>query len=216
MEKRLQKLGQVVLRSASLAERTWSGVQQQTQGVGKNVAQKLGTAAVETASTIGLYAQHAGDLVQQTLKTVIYHQTAKTLVVQVKDLGNQVVDMTASGVSKVGEQVQHGVKKLDQSLQDYHLEIKEKTEAVSMGLGIAAGVATGAAIIGPPAVVAAAPLIGAAATVSGAVAGGAYFHSKWRDYKATKVENQAFDATSDTKNTCPPHTPDTATSSDSI
>ncbi|MBC3872674.1 hypothetical protein H8K55_03665 [Undibacterium sp. LX15W] len=53
-----------------------------------------------------------------------------------------------------------------------------------MGFGIAAGVAAGAAMIGPPIVVAAAPVIGAAATVTGAVAGTAYFYSKWKTKKA--------------------------------
>ena len=71
---------------------------------------------------------------------------------------------------------------------------------VGHATGVSTSVTAGAAIIGPPVVAAIAPVIGAAATVSGAVAGTAYFYSKWREKKAGAGE-QALD--SENKNTSP-------------
>lgn len=74
--------------------------------------------------------------------------------------------------------------------------VAERIDNVSMGLGIASGVATVGAIvaaptgltavgvaigvISPPFIVAAAPVIGTVAAVAGAVSGTAYFYKKWK------------------------------------
>jgi len=75
-------------------------------------------------------------------------------------------------------------------------KIADRIETVSMGLGVASGVAAlGAALAAPtglaaigvaigvvsaPAVVVVAPILGVAATVAGTVSGTAYFYSKWK------------------------------------
>jgi hypothetical protein len=124
---------------------------------------------------------------------VIEHETTQAIVEQVKERGLQIADTATQSAKAVSTHVIDGVKKIDEKLEENHLEIKEKTETVSMGLGIAAGVAAGAAIIGPPIVVAAAPVIGAAATVTGAVAGSAYFYSKWKSKQAAPTQNEGSD-----------------------
>ena len=184
MKDRIEKLGQLAVQSANSAGRGLLHVQHRAQDLSNVVTQTVNKDALNrTAAATTSMALAAGKSVQQSLTNVIEHETTQALVEQVKEKGMQIADSAAQGAKVVSAHVIDGVKKLDDKLEENHTEIKEKTETVSMGLGIAAGVAAGAAIIGPPIVVAAAPVIGAAATVTGAVAGGAYFYSKWKTKK---------------------------------
>ena len=211
MKKQIEKIGQVVVRSANVAGRGLSGVQHHAQDLGQvithtvskgaqDVLEKAGSAAGSVVSTAASTALQAKDLAVQSVTDVITHEKTKAIVEQVIDVSTTIVDGAGHGAKVVGTQVVDCVKKIDQSLEENHHDIKEKTEMVSMGFGVAAGVTAGAAIIGPPVVAAIAPVIGAAATVSGAVAGTAYFYSKWREKKAGAGE-QALD--SENKNTLP-------------
>ncbi len=184
MKKHLVKLGQAAAQSAGEAGRRLVNVPQKAQEMTQSLAQTVSQEVLEKAGSAGARVLQAKDLAQQSLRDVVQHETTQAVVGQVLEVGGQLVDKAGAGFKMLGDQVVDSVKKVDQTLEQNHLEIKEKTEAVSMGLGIAAGVAAGAAIVGPPVVVAAAPVIGAAATVSGAVAGGAYFYSKWRTKKS--------------------------------
>lgn len=202
MKNHIEKLAQLAAQSANSAGRGLSNVQHMAQDLAQAASQivnkdtfstdaftkeALSKKAFNTANAATASAYAAGKSLQQSLTHVVEHETTQALIEQVKDTSQQIVDSAAHGAKFVGNQVIDGVKKIDGKLEENHLDIKEKTETVSMGLGIAAGVAAGAAIIGPPIVVAAAPVIGAAATVTGAVAGTAYFYSKWKTNK-TKTD----------------------------
>jgi len=79
---------------------------------------------------------------------------------------------------------------------DLHEKIAQKTEDVSMTVGIVAGASalvasisapTGLSAIGvtlgiisPPLIVTVSPIIGAAATFAGVASGATYFYSKWK------------------------------------
>lgn len=190
MKDRLEKLSQLAAQSASSAGRGFLNVQHiaqdLTQTISETVSQAVSKEALRqknNANAATSIAVAAGKSVQQSLTNVIEHETTQALMEQVKEKGQHLADSATHGAKFVGNQVIDGVKKIDEKLEENHAEIKEKTETAAMGLGIAAGVAAGAAIIGPPIVVAVAPVIGAAATVTGAVAGSAYFYSKWKTKK---------------------------------
>ncbi|MBX9868824.1 MAG: hypothetical protein K2X63_03430 [Burkholderiaceae bacterium] len=192
MKDRIEKLSQLALQSASSAGRGLLNVQTMAQDLTQTVSQTVSKEAVNRANAATSFALAAGKSMQQSLTHVIEHETTQALMEQVKETSQHLTDSATHGAKFVGNQVIDGVKKIDNKLEENHLEIKEKTETVSMGLGIAAGVAAGAAIIGPPIVVAAAPVIGVAATVTGAVAGTAYFYSKWKTKKVlADVKNDA-------------------------
>nr|WP_314862493.1 hypothetical protein [uncultured Undibacterium sp.] len=191
MKDSIEKLSQLALQSANSAGRGLLNVQTMAQDLTQTVSQTVSKEAVNKANAATSFALAAGKSMQQSLTHVIEHETTQALMEQVKETSQQLTDNATHGAKFVGNQVIDGVKKLDNKLEENHLEIKEKTETVSMGFGIAAGVAAGAAIIGPPIVVAAAPVIGVAATVTGAVAGTAYFYSKW---KTKKVPTEAKDS----------------------
>lgn len=180
MKDRFDKLSQIAVQSAQNAGRGLLEVQNKAQDISKDALNKA------AAATSIAFA--AGKSAQQTLNDAMHHETTQAVLAQVKETSKQLADSAAHGAKVVGSHVVDGVKKLDDKLEENHVEIKEKAETVSMSMGIAAGVAAGAAIIGPPIVVAAAPVIGAAATVTGAVAGSAYFYSKW---KAKQAQSQA-------------------------
>lgn len=180
MKDRFDKLSQLAVQSAQNAGRGLLDVQNKAQDISKDALSKA------AAATSIAFA--AGKSAQQTLTDAMHHETTQAVLAQVKETSKQLADSATNGAKVVGTHVVDGVKKLDDKLEENHLEIKEKAETVSMSMGIAAGVAAGAAIIGPPIVVAAAPVIGAAATVTGAVAGSAYFYSKW---KAKQAQSQA-------------------------
>ncbi|MFZ6798450.1 hypothetical protein [Undibacterium sp. Di24W] len=188
MKDSIEKLSQLAMQSANSAGRSLLNVQTMAQDLTQSVSKTVSKEAVNKASAATSFALAAGKSVQQSLTHVIEHETTQALMEQVKETSQQLTDNATHGAKFVGNQVIDGVKKLDSKLEENHLEIKEKTETVSMGLGIAAGVAAGAAIIGPPIVVAAAPVIGVAATVTGAVAGTAYFYSKWKTKKGISDE----------------------------
>jgi hypothetical protein len=183
MKDRIEKLSQLAVQSANSAGRGLLNVQAMAQDITQVVSQAVSKEAVNKANAATSIALAAGKSVQQSLTHVIAHETTQALMEQVKETSQNLADSATHGAKFVGNQVIDGVKKLDNKLEENHVEIKEKTETASMGLGIAAGVAAGAAFIGPPIVVAAAPVIGVAATVTGAVAGTAYFYSKWRTKK---------------------------------
>ena len=214
MKDRIEKLGQIAKQSANSAGRNLLQVQHlahdvtQTisQTVSKTVSQtlsqtlnqntkqeainKISAATNATLSTAITASKSLQQSVQQSISDVIEHETTQALMVQVKETSHHIAESASEGAKFVSHQIVDGVKKIDDKLEENHIEIKEKTETVSMGLGIAAGVAAGAAIVGPPIVVAAAPVIGAAATVTGAVAGTAYFYSKWKSKKAQEQMNE--------------------------
>ncbi len=188
MKDRLEKLSQIAVQSANTAGRGLMHVQHRAQDLGHVVTQAVNKETLNrTAAATTSMALAAGKSVQQSLTNVIEHEATQALVEQVREKSMQLADSATQGAKAVGAHVVDGVKKLDDKLEENHTEIKERTETVSMGLGIAAGVAAGAAIIGPPIVVAAAPVIGAAATVTGAVAGSAYFYSKWKTKKTAEL-----------------------------
>lgn len=202
MKDRLQKLSQLAVQSAGSAGRGLLQVQSKAQDLTRDLTKDLtqGIAQVvnvdninKTSAVASSIAIAASKSVHQTLSNVIEHETTQAIVEQVKERSLQIADTATQGAKAVSTHVIDGVKKLDEKLEENHLEIKEKTETVSMGLGIAAGVAAGAAIIGPPIVVAAAPVIGAAATVTGAVAGSAYFYSKWKSKQADPAQTEDSD-----------------------
>lgn len=180
MKDRFEKLSQLALQSAQSAGRGLLDVQNKAQDISKDAFSKS-----KAASS---FALAAGKSVQQSLTNVIAHETTQALVENVKEKSLQLADSATHGAKVVGTHVIDSVKKLEDKLEENHVEIKEKTETVSMGLGLAAGVAAGAALIGPPIIVAAAPVIGAAATVTGAVAGSAFFYSKWKAKKGQVSE----------------------------
>ena len=192
MKDRIEKLSQLALQSANSAGRGLLNVQHKAQDLTNVVTQSVDKESFNriAAATTSM-ALAAGKSVQQSLTNVIEHETTQALVEQVKEKSSQIADGATQGARAVGTHVIDGVKKLDDKLEENHAEIKEKTETVSMGFGIAAGVAAGAAIVGPPIMVAAAPVIGAAATVTGAVAGGAYFYSKWKTKKAEELKQNS-------------------------
>lgn len=194
MKDRFEKLSQFAVQSAHSASRGLLDVQNKAQDISKDALNKA-TAATSIALA-------AGKSVQHSMTKVIAHETTQAVLAQVKETSLHLADSATHGAKVVGTHVVDSVKKLDDKLEENHVEIKEKAETVSMSLGIAAGVAAGAAIIGPPIVVAAAPIIGAAATVTGAVAGSAYFYSKWKTKQAqSQVENKdtpASDLTNET------------------
>lgn len=190
MKEKLEKLGQIAVQTAAqgLLE-----ARNLTQDFSKSASQKVIDQTTKGLNHVGVAASSVvgtGKSVQQSLQKIIEHDSAQELIVQVKANSYLVADTAAQGVKFLGSQVVDGVRKIDDKLEENHAEIKEKTEALSMGMGIAAGVAAGAAVVGPPIVVAAAPIIGAAATVSGAVAGSAYFYSKW------KTKNKSIESSS--------------------
>ncbi len=191
MKDRFEKLNQLALQSASRAGRGLQQAQNRAQDLSKKLSQAVGEDAISKVSAAGALAVATGKSVQQSLNGVIEHETTQALMEQVKEKSLFLADGAAQGAKLIGDHVVDGVKSIDDKLEVHHLEIKEKTESVSMGLGIAAGVAAGAAIIGPPLVVAAAPVIGVAATVSGAMAGTAYFYSKWKTKKGEQETNKA-------------------------
>lgn len=199
MKDRLEKLSQLAAQSASSAGRGLLNVQQMAQDLTQTVSQTVSKEAsrqINNANTATAIAVAAGKSVQQSLTHVIEHETTQALMEQVKEKSQNFADSATHGAKFVGNQVIDGVKRIDEKLEENHAEIKEKTETAAMGLGIAAGVAAGAAIIGPPIVVAVAPVIGAAATVTGAVAGSAYFYSKWKTKKGQEdTEKNADSAT---------------------
>jgi hypothetical protein len=198
MKDRLEKLSQLAVQSAGSAGRGLLQVQSKAQDLTKDLTQGIAQVVNvdninKTSAAASSIAIAASKSVHQSLSNVIEHETTQAIVEQVKERGLQIADTATQSAKAVSTHVIDGVKKIDEKLEENHLEIKEKTETVSMGLGIAAGVAAGAAIIGPPIVVAAAPVIGAAATVTGAVAGSAYFYSKWKSKQAAPTQNEGSD-----------------------
>lgn len=198
MKDRLEKLSQLAVQSAGSAGRGLLQVQSKAQDLTKDLTQGIAQVVNvdninKTSTAASSIAIAASKTVHQTLSNVIEHEATQAIVEQVKERGLQIADTATQSAKAVSTHVIDGVKKLDEKLEENHLEIKEKTETVSMGLGIAAGVAAGAAIIGPPIVVAAAPVIGAAATVTGAVAGSAYFYSKWKSKQTAPTQNESSD-----------------------
>lgn len=204
MKDRIEKLSQLALQSANSAGRSLLNVQAKAQDLGQVVSQAVSKEALNKANAATSMAIAASKSMQQSLTHVIEHETTQALMEQVKETSQHIADNAAQGAKFVGNQVVDGVKKLDDKLEENHLEIKEKTETVSMGLGIAAGVAAGAAMIGPPIVVAAAPVIGVAATVTGAVAGTAYFYSKWKTKKDLLETENSADSVSAKSEDIPP------------
>lgn len=191
MKDRFEKLSQFAVQSAHRTGRGLIDAQIKAQDIGKDALNKA------TAATSAALA--AGKSVQHSVTKVIEHETTQAVIAQVKETSLQLADSASQGAKLVGSHVVDGVKKLDDKLEENHVEIKEKAETVSMGLGIAAGVAAGAAIIGPPIVVAAAPVIGAAATITGTVAGSAYFYSKWKTRQTqSQADNESSPATNAT------------------
>lgn len=186
MKDRFEKLGQLALQSASSAGRGLVNVQTMAQ----DITQLTGKDVLNKAAQVSSLAMVAGKSVQQSLVSAMEHETTVAMIEQVKEKSLLLADSATHGAKLVGNQVIDGMRKVEDTLEEHHLEIKEKTETVSMGFGIAAGVATGAAMIGTPILVAAAPVIGVAATVTGAVAGGAHFYSKWQTKKAQANQNQ--------------------------
>ena len=188
MKNHLEKLSQLAAQSANSAGRGLSSVQKMAHDLTHDVAQGVGKDALSKASAATAIALAAGKSVQQSLTNVIAHETTQALVENVKEKSLQLADSATQGAKVVGTHVIDSGKKIDDKLEENHVEIKEKAETVSMGMGIVAGVAAGAALIGPPIVVAAAPIVGAAATVTGAVAGSAFFYSKWKAKKGQACE----------------------------
>jgi hypothetical protein len=186
MKDHFEKLGQLALQSASSAGRGLTNV----QNLAQDITQVTGKDVLNKAAQVSSLAMVAGKSVQQSLVNAMEHETTVAMIEQVKEKSLQLADSATHGAKLVGNQVVDGMRKVEVTLEEHHLEIKEKTETVSMGFGIAAGVATGAAMIGTPILVAAAPVIGVAATVTGAVAGGAHFYSKWKTKKAQANQNQ--------------------------
>lgn len=183
MKHHLEKLSLLAAQTASSAGRGLMTAQSKAHDLGQAVVQNVGKDALTAASTTAALARATGKSMQESLTKVLEHETTQALVDNVKEKSQQLADSASNSAKAVGTHVIDGVKKLDDKLAENHAEIKEKTETVSMGLGIAAGVAAGAALVGPPLIVAAAPIIGAAATVTGAVAGSAFFYSKWKTSK---------------------------------
>ncbi|WP_222612348.1 hypothetical protein [Undibacterium flavidum] len=184
MKDHIEKLRQLALQSANGAGRGLLNVQNVAQDLTQVVSQTVSKEAINKTNAAGSIAMAAGKSLQQSLCNIVEHETTQALMEQVKEKSQHLTDSTTHAAQFVSNQFIDGVKKIDDKLEENHAEIKEKAETVSMGFGIAAGVAAGAAMIGPPIVVAAAPVIGAAATVTGAVAGTAYFYSKWKTKKA--------------------------------
>ena len=180
MKTQVGKLSQLALRSVSLA------------GRGVSVAR-------QAASSLAGTANAAGKTAQKVLDAAIDHQTTKAAAFKAKEIAatakveagefatsaaGRALDLaksTATGAKTVSDRVVATAKKVDEN----HQEIAAKTDTVSMGLGIAAGVAVaGAKLTAIPLVVAASPAIGGAAAVVGVVAGSAHFYSKWKTKKA--------------------------------
>ena len=157
------------------------------------------SSAQAAASSAGTAAYSAGVSAKNAINGFIDDDDTKAAVLSVKefaalatkeatDLGATAtkeakVIATAAGDSarKLTSNVVAAVKKADQN----HEEIAGKVDGVSMGLGIAGGVAAaGAKLTAIPLIVAASPAIGTAATVAGVISGSAYFYSKWKSKKA--------------------------------
>lgn len=183
MNTRKEKLSNLAAKSVSIAARGLSSAQ-------------------TAASSATAAAVSAGKASKEAISEFIDHEDTQAVVLKATEFANLAkngaVDLgaaaaieaksmaTAAGRSaiKLGDNVVSAVKKADQN----HEEIAGKVDGVSMGLGIAGGVAAaGAKLTAIPLLVAASPAIGAAATVAGTVAGTAYFYSKWKSLMATQI-----------------------------
>jgi hypothetical protein len=154
------------------------------------------TSARDVASKAGSDALAVGKSAQQAIGNALEHEDTEAAVARARELSIS----AAVEARKLADRVSDKVKAADAN----HKEIAEKVESVSMGLGIASGVAAaGAALAAPtglgavgvalgitsaPLIVTAAPVIGVAATVTGVVSGGAYFYSKWKAKKRSDGE----------------------------
>ncbi len=180
MKTQAGKWGQLAVGSVSLAGR----------GV---------SAAAQAASSLAVTATAAGRTAQTAMDAAMDHQTTKAAVFKAKEMvatakveagelatsatcrALDLAKSTANGAKKLSGHVVATAKKVDEN----HQQIAAKTDTVSMGLGIVAGVAVaGAKLTAIPLVVAASPAIGGAAAVVGLVAGSAHFYSKWKIKKA--------------------------------
>lgn len=180
MKNQVGKLSQLAVSSVSLAGR----------GV---------FAAAQAASSLSVTATAAGKTAQKALGAALDHETTKAAIFKAKEMAatakveagelatsatSRALDLaksTANGAKLVSGHVVATAKMVDEN----HQQIAAKTDTVSMGLGIAAGVAVaGAKLTAIPLIVAASPAIGGAAAVVGVVAGSAHFYSKWKVKKA--------------------------------
>jgi malate/lactate dehydrogenase len=91
MKKQIEKIGQVVVRSANVAGRGLSGVQHHAQDLGQvithtvskgalDVLAKAGSAAGSAVSTAASTALQAKDLAVQSVTDVITHEKPKRLL----------------------------------------------------------------------------------------------------------------------------------------
>lgn len=180
MKTKIQKIVELAASSASLAGR--------------------GVASAQRASTIvGSAALSAGKFAKNATSDFVKHEDTKAVVLKVKELAStakgeaihiaasatdharDMATSTAIGAKRLSNHIVASAKKADQN----HKEIAAKTDTVSMGLGIVAGVAVaGAKLTAIPMVIAASPAIGGVATVIGVVAGSAHFYSKWKTKKS--------------------------------
>lgn len=180
------KLGQLAVSSVSLAGR----------GV---------SAAAQAASNLAVTATAAGKTAQKAVDAAMDHQTTKAAVFKAKEMAAtakvEAGEMATSATSRaldLAKTTANGAKKLSghmvataRKVDENHQQIAAKTDTVSMGLGIVAGVAVaGAKLTAIPLVVAASPAIGGVAAVVGVIAGSAHFYSKW---KTKKAKSQAID-----------------------
>ncbi len=145
----------------------------------------------DVASMAGSDTLAVGKSAQQAISNAVEIEDAKAAMAKAKELSI----FAAGEARKIAERVSDRFKEADAN----HKEIADKVESVSMGLGIASGVAAaGAALAAPtglsavgvalgitsaPLIVTAAPVLGVAATVTGVVSGGAYFYSQWKSRK---------------------------------
>lgn len=168
--------------------------------------------AQRAAVSVGMAAVSAGQFANNVTHDIVDHPSTKAALQRVKDLAasakveageiassaaDRAMDLaatTAQGARKLSNHVVATAKKVDEN----HQQVAAKTDTVSMGLGIAAGVVVaGAKLTAIPLVVAASPAIGGAATVVGVVAGSAHFYSKWKTKKAAEKDVGAVQTTGD-------------------
>ena len=106
----------------------------------------------------------------------------------------------------MGKYLPNHIVNIAKKIDEKHEKIAARIEGVSMVTGVLTGIASaGAALAAPtwltaigvalginsaPLVVTAAPVLATIATVSGAVAGGAYYYSKWRNHQKKKDISQ--------------------------
>ena len=205
-----EALADVAKSAARVASQGLSSAQAAQQILSKAVDSDILQAAVASTSqafagfgaTAASVAEHAAGqsvaLARQATTQVgtAGLDTAKAVFKQAQALSNAATvgaQQVSSGAKHLSAKVVDSVSSAD------HKQVAEQVENVSMGLGIASGVAAaGAALAAPtglsavgvalgltsaPLIVTAAPVLGAVATAVGVASGGTYFYSKWQSGK---------------------------------